>query len=205
MLQDKKVSEFMETLASNAPVPGGGSVAALSGAVAAALTEMVANLTVGKKKYGDVEDEMIEILAAFSDHREAFLKGMDEDAQAFHLVMDALGMPKETDDEKAVRKEAMQNAFKEASRVPLETARLGVKLFPGIRAVVERGNQNAASDGLVAAMMARNAILAALFNVRINLQSIKDQAFVASMQEEGNRIQAETMKAEAEILALAKF
>ena len=74
MLQDKKVSEFMETLASNAPVPGGGSVAALSGAVAAALTEMVANLTVGKKKYGDVEDEMIEILAAFSDYREAFFK-----------------------------------------------------------------------------------------------------------------------------------
>jgi len=205
MLQDKKVSEFMETLASNAPVPGGGSVAALSGAVAAALTEMVANLTVGKKKYGDVEDEMIEILAAFSDYRVAFLKGMDEDAQAFHLVMDALGMPKETDDEKAVRKEAMQNAFKEASRVPMETARLGVKLFPGIRAVVERGNQNAASDGLVAAMMTRNAILAALFNVRINLQSIKDQAFVASMQEEVKRIQAETMKAEAAILALAKF
>ncbi len=205
MLQDKKVSEFMETLASNAPVPGGGSVAALSGAVAAALTEMVANLTVGKKKYAEAEDEMIEILAAFSDHREAFLKGMDEDAQAFHLVMDALGMPKETDDEKAVRKEAMQNAFKEASRVPLETARLGVDLFPGIRAVVERGNQNAASDGLVAAMMARNAILAALFNVRINLQSIKDQAFVASMQEEVKRIEAETLKAEADILALAKF
>ena len=130
---------------------------------------------------------------------------MDEDAQAFHLVMDALGMPKETDDEKAVRKEAMQNAFKEASRVPMETARLGVKLFPGIRAVVERGNQNAASDGLVAAMMTRNAILAALFNVRINLQSIKDQAFVTFMKEEVKRIQAETMKAEAAILALAKF
>lgn len=205
MLQEKKVSEFMETLASNAPVPGGGSVAALSGAVAAALTEMVANLTVGKEKYAEVEMEMIEILDAFENYRKAFLKGMDEDAQAFHLVMDAIGMPKETDDEKVVRREAMQNAFKEASNVPLATAQLGLKLFPGIRAVVEKGNQNAASDGLVAAMMARNAILAALFNVRINLQSIKDQNFVAKMKVEVKRIESETLKAEGEILALAKF
>jgi formiminotetrahydrofolate cyclodeaminase len=205
MLQEKKITAFMETLASDAPVPGGGSVAALSGALAAALTEMVANLTVGKKKYEQAEDEMIDILDEFAGYRDAFLKGMDEDAQAFHLVMDALSMPRETEDEKSERKEAMQNAFKEASRVPLETARLGLKLFPGIQAVVERGNQNAASDGLVAAMMARNAILSALLNVRINLQSIKDQAFVADTAKAVGEIEKEAQAAEARILALASF
>jgi formiminotetrahydrofolate cyclodeaminase len=205
MLQEKRVDEFMETLASNAPVPGGGSVAALSGALAAALTEMVASLTVGKAKYAESEEEMQETLIAFSDYREAFLRGMDEDAQAFHLVMDALSMPKETDDQKIVRKEAMQNAFKEASRVPLETAHLGMNLFPGIRAVVERGNQNATSDGLVAAMMARNAILAALLNVRINLQSIKDESFVIAMRKEVLDLERQANAKEAEILKLAQF
>jgi formiminotetrahydrofolate cyclodeaminase len=205
MLQEKRVDEFMETLASNAPVPGGGSVAALNGALAAALTEMVASLTVGKAKYAESEKEMQEILIAFSDYREAFLRGMDEDAQAFHLVMDALSMPKETDDQKIVRKEAMQNAFKEASRVPIETARLGMNLFPGIQAVVERGNQNAASDGLVAAMMARNAILAALLNVRINLQSIKDETFVIAMRKEVLELEQQANAQEAEILKLAQF
>lgn len=205
MLQEKRVDEFMETLASNAPVPGGGSVAALSGALAAALCEMVANLTVGKAKYADSEAEMQEILIAFAEHREAFLRGMDEDAQAFHLVMDALSMPRETDAEKSVRKESMQNAFKEASRVPIETARLGMKLFPGIQTVVERGNQNAASDGLVAAMMARNAILAALFNVRINLQSIKDEVFVAAMRKEVLELERKANAEEAKILNLAQF
>ncbi|BES64509.1 cyclodeaminase/cyclohydrolase family protein [Gottschalkiaceae bacterium SANA] len=205
MLQEKRVDEFMETLASNAPVPGGGSVAALSGALAAALTEMVASLTVGKAKYAESEKEMQEILIAFSDYREAFLRGMDEDAQAFHLVMDALSMPKETDDQKSVRKEAMQNAFKEASRVPLETARLGMNLFPGIQVVVERGNQNAASDGLVAAMMARNAILSALLNVRINLQSIKDENFVIATRKEVLDLERQAIAQEAEILKLAQF
>ena len=205
MLQEKQIDEFMETLASHAPVPGGGSVAALSGALAAALTEMVANLTVGKAKYADAKEEMEEILITFSDYREAFLKGMDEDANAFHLVMDALSMPRETDDQKIDRKEAMQNAFKEASRVPIETARLGMNLFPGIQAVVERGNPNAASDGLVAAMMARNAILAALFNVRINLQSINDESFVTVMRKEVLELEQQARAEETKILNLAQF
>lgn len=180
-LKNLSVEEFAAVTASDAPAPGGGSVSALAGALGAALAEMVANLTVGKAKYAEVEDEMKELSAKGAEIRSELIAGIQKDTESFTLYMNALGMPKETDEEKAARREAMQNGLKEAAKVPLEVAETAAKIFPIAEAVVKRGNTNAVTDGLVASMMARTAVIGALFNVKINLGSIKDEAFVADM------------------------
>ena len=180
-LKNLSVEEFAAVTASDAPAPGGGSVSALAGALGAALAEMVANLTVGKAKYAEVEDEMKELSAKGAEIRSELIAGIQKDTESFTLYMNALGMPKDTDEQKAVRREAMQNGLKEAAKVPLEVAETAAKIFPIAEAVVKRGNTNAVTDGLVASMMARTAVIGALFNVKINLGSIKDEAFVADM------------------------
>ena len=180
-LKNLSVEEFAAVTASDAPAPGGGSVSALAGSLGAALAEMVANLTVGKAKYAEVEDEMKELSAKGAEIRSELIAGIQKDTESFTLYMNALGMPKDTDEQKAARREAMQNGLKEAAKVPLEVAETAAKIFPIAEAVVKRGNTNAVTDGLVASMMARTAVIGALFNVKINLGSIKDEAFVAEM------------------------
>ena len=180
-LKNLSVEEFAAVTASDAPAPGSGSVSALAGALGAALAEMVANLTVGKAKYAEVEDEMKELSAKGAEIRSELIAGIQKDTESFTMYMNALGMPKDTDEQKAVRREAMQNGLKEAAKVPLEVAETAAKIFPIAEAVVKRGNTNAVTDGLVASMMARTAVIGALFNVKINLGSIKDEAFVADM------------------------
>lgn len=180
-LKNLSVEEFAAVTASDAPAPGGGSVSALAGSLGAALAEMVANLTVGKAKYAEVEDEMKELSAKGAEIRKELIAGIQKDTESFTLYMNALGMPKDTDEQKAARREAMQNGLKEAAKVPLEVAETAAKIFPIAEAVVKRGNTNAVTDGLVASMMARTAVIGALFNVKINLGSIKDEAFVAEM------------------------
>ena len=180
-LKNLSVEEFAAVTASDAPAPGGGSVSALAGSLGAALAEMVANLTVGKAKYAEVEDEMKELSAKGAEIRKELIAGIQKDTESFTLYMNALGMPKDTDEQKAARREAMQNGLMEAAKVPLEVAETAAKIFPIAEAVVKRGNTNAVTDGLVASMMARTAVIGALFNVKINLGSIKDEAFVAEM------------------------
>lgn len=180
-LKNLSVEEFAAVTASDAPAPGGGSVSALAGSLGAALAEMVANLTVGKAKYAEVEDEMKELSAKGAEIRKELIAGIQKDTESFTLYMNALGMPKDTDEQKAARREAMQNGLKEAAKVPLEVAETAAKIFPIAEAVVKHGNTNAVTDGLVASMMARTAVIGALFNVKINLGSIKDEAFVAEM------------------------
>ncbi|MBQ2404573.1 MAG: cyclodeaminase/cyclohydrolase family protein, partial [Lachnospiraceae bacterium] len=116
-LKNLSVEEFAAVTASDAPAPGGGSVSALAGALGAALAEMVANLTVGKAKYAEVEDEMKELSAKGAEIRSELIAGIQKDTESFTLYMNALGMPKETDEEKAARREAMQNGLKEAAKV----------------------------------------------------------------------------------------
>ena len=180
-LKNLSVEELAAVTASDAPAPGGGSVSALAGSLGAALAEMVANLTVGKAKYAEVEDEMKELSAKGAEIRKELIAGIQKDTESFTLYMNALGMPKDTDEQKAARREAMQNGLKEAAKVPLEVAETAAKIFPIAEAVVKHGNTNAVTDGLVASMMARTAVIGALFNVKINLGSIKDEAFVAEM------------------------
>lgn len=200
MLADMYLKEFLDKTASNAPVPGGGSIAALSGAIAAALTEMVANLTIGKKKYVEVEEEMKAIAATFTDYRNKLVQDIDRDSDAFNEVMAAFKLPKETEEEKATRNAVIEAATKKATLVPFEVAKDTFKMLATIEIVVEKGNQNAVSDGAVAAMMARTAVLSALYNVEINLGSLQDEAFVAEMKKEVAELRQQVVEAEKRIL-----
>ena len=157
-LKNLSVEEFAAVTGSDAPAPGGGSVAALAGGLGAALAEMVANLTIGKAKYADVEEEMKGLAAEGAALRKELIDSIQKDTESFTAYMNALGMPKNTDEEKAARKEAMQNGLKEAAEVPLAVAETALKIFHVAGAVVERGNANAVTDGLVASMMARTAV-----------------------------------------------
>jgi formiminotetrahydrofolate cyclodeaminase len=205
MLAQLTCEAFLDKLASNEPVPGGGSVAALSGGIAAALTAMVANLTVGKKQYEEVSSEMEVVAERMIQMKKAFVEFIDQDANSFDGVMKAFKLPKETDEEKATRTAAIQNGYKEAIAVPLAVAKASSELFDMIERVVVSGNQNAASDGLVAAMMARTAVLSALYNVKINLSSVKDSNYVQKISAEVAALENLAKSRETEILAKATF
>lgn len=205
MLGQMKITEFLEATASDAPVPGGGSVAALSAGISASLIEMVANLTVGKKNYEEVEAEMKAISEKVNPFRDLFVTAIDKDAESFDGVMKAFKLPKETDEEKKARTAAIQAGMKDAANVPLETARNAFSLFGMIEAIVVRGNSNAVTDGAVAAMMARAAVIGAIYNVRINLTSIKDEAYVTAVTAEIDKMEKETAEIEARILASVKL
>lgn len=202
-MQDMTVRELAALTASDAPAPGGGAIAALSGAFGASLAAMVASLTLGKKGYETVQEEMADVAEKGKGLAQKLLIAMDEDANSFNGYMAALGMPKGTEEEKAVRRAVMQEALKSASLVPLNTAKTVSKVFPLAEAAVKSGNKNAVTDGLVAAMMARTAVLSALLNVKINLGSIKDESFALALRQECETLQTNALAAEQRILALA--
>ena len=205
MLINKDVTSFVDATASNAPVPGGGSVAALTGALAAALGEMVGQLTIGKKKYLEVEDEMKVIVDNLNKKRIKLIELIDKDASSYDDVMKAFKLPKETDQEKTARSQAIQEGTKYAASVPLETAVVTFSILDDIETVVIKGNSNAVSDGAVAAMMARTAVLSALMNVKINLSSIKDADFVKRMTDEVIHLETQVSIREKEILKHVSF
>lgn len=200
MLSNMTVKEFLNETASNSPVPGGGSIAALSAGASAALASMVANLSIGKKGYEEVEEEMKEIAKEGELLRNKLVEDIDRDADSFFKVMNAFKLPKETDEEKKERTRVIQESFKEAASVPLEVAKTAYKIMDLSEKVVEKGNKNAVTDGAVSAMMARTAVLSALYNVKINLGSIKDEAFVAQLKKEVEELESKVCKREKEIL-----
>lgn len=204
ILTDLTVKGFLAETAGQEPVPGGGSISALNGSIAAALAEMVANLTIGKKKYVEMEAEMQTIATEAAAIQKELVLDIDRDSDAYNKVFAAFKLPKETEEEKAVRSAQIQEMTKYAASVPMEVARRVHSLLPLIEAVVAKGNQNAITDGCVAMMCARTAIIGALLNVRINLTSIKDEDFVKTHTEEANAIEADAIRREAEILAITK-
>lgn len=204
ILTDLTVKGFLAETAGQEPVPGGGSISALNGSIAAALAEMVANLTIGKKKYVEVEAEMQTIATEAAAIQKELVLDIDRDSDAYNKVFAAFKLPKETEEEKAVRSAQIQEMTKYAASVPMEVALRVHSLLPLIEAVVAKGNQNAITDGCVAMMCARTAIIGALLNVRINLTSIKDEDFVKTHTEEANAIEADAIRREAEILAITK-
>ncbi|WP_101696591.1 cyclodeaminase/cyclohydrolase family protein [Clostridium minihomine] len=200
-MKNMTLEVFCATTASNEPAPGGGSVSALAGALAASLAEMVAQLTIGKKGYEDVSEEMTLLVPQAAALRAELLDEITRDSTSFNAYMDALGLPKETEEEKAVRRQAMQDALKEAAEVPLSVAKTAAKIMPIASVLVKKGNSNAVTDGLVAAMMTRTAVLGALLNVKINLGSIKDDTYVAKMKETIREIETAIIRDEAAVLA----
>lgn len=203
-LKSLSVKEFIDKVTGNDPVPGGGSVSALNGSLAASLAAMVANLTVGRKKYAEVNDEMEQISARMTEQSAKLLADVDRDAEAYDRVFAAFKLPKETDEEKAVRREAIQRETKYAAEVPMEVARTASELLPMIDAAARRGNSNAVTDATVAMMCARTAVIGALLNVRINLTSITDEAFVKTMTEEADHLEAAAVEAEHKLLEYVK-
>ncbi|MCE5178599.1 MAG: cyclodeaminase/cyclohydrolase family protein [Porphyromonadaceae bacterium] len=195
-LQDLTLKQFLEKTAANEAVPGGGSSAALSAAIATALTEMVANLTIGKKKYVAVEERMKQIATEMSANRTYLVDDIDRDADAYRLLMDAYRLPKETEAEIALRDEKIEEATKIASLVPMEVAERAYNLLEPMMETLETGNRNAVTDGLVGLMTCRTAIMGALLNVRTNLGGIRDKAFVAEMTEKCDRMEKETLEKE---------
>ncbi|AEE13289.1 cyclodeaminase/cyclohydrolase family protein [Porphyromonas asaccharolytica] len=203
-LTDLTVKGFLDTTAGKDPVPGGGSISALCGSIAAALTEMVAGLTIGKKKYAEVEEQMKQLVERVQEIRHQLILDVDRDSEAYNVVFAAFQMPKETDEQKAARSAQIQEATKIAANVPMEVARRVYSLLSDIEEVVSNGNQNAVTDGCVAMMSARNAIIGALFNVRINLTSIKDEQYVADMTAEADRLEREVIEREAKVIEYTK-
>ena len=172
----QKKADFLDDLADGNPTPGGGSAAAYSAAMGAGLVAMAARLSIGRKKYAKVEDAMKEILEKAESLREKLTRAVDEDAASFTAIMQAFKLPKEGDEEKAARSQAIQEASLYATRVPLQTARDAVFVMELVLKVATKGNSNAITDGASGAAMARAALTSAGYNVRINITSLKDKA-----------------------------
>lgn len=191
MLVNMSLADFSKELASSSPAPGGGSVAALSGALGADLISMVCNLSIGKKDHEHWKAELEEGLAKSQVLSADLLERVDLDTQAFNGVMKAFKMPKDTEDEKLSRKEAIQLGFREAVKSPLSIARNCLEVLKVAESLLGRSNPNALSDLGVSAQQAYAGLEGAVMNVRINLPSIKDEAFVEDTSGETNALLAE--------------
>ena len=203
-LVEQRVIDFVAATASKEPTPGGGAIAALTGATGAALAEMVANLTFGKKGYEEVQSEMEELQTKAEAIRNRMLELSQADADVFNIFMNALGLPKNTDEEKIARIAAIQQAYKDAAMVPFEIGELAYQIFELAELASSKGNQNLITDGIIAAINARAAVKAAFLNVRINLSGIKDEAFVANVTAKMNDIEQDLDTKEAAIISLYK-
>lgn len=203
-LQDLTIKEFLEKTASGSAVPGGGSSSALNAAVASALTSMVANLTIGKKGHHKVEERMKEIVREMEQKRAFFVEYIDRDAEAYSKVMEAYKLPKETGEEEVFRSEQIKEAMKKASLVQMEIAGHAFSIMDTIIETVQRGNRNAATDGMVGLMACRGAVMGALLNVRINISTIKDSAFVSSLTEKCDKVERDTIARERSMIDWVK-
>lgn len=204
MLIDLTIKGFLDKTAGSDPVPGGGSISALNGSIAAALTEMVANLTIGRKKYAEVEDKMREVAGRMAEIRTVLANDIDKDSDAYDKVFAAFKLPKETNEEKAHRSNVIQETTKEAALVPMSVAENAAAIMDTIAYVAHNGNQNAVTDATVAMMAARTCVLGALLNVKINLSSIKDEAFVKELSDKADRLEKEAIAKEQELLTWIK-
>lgn len=195
------VKGFARETASESAAPGGGSVSAYMGALAAALGTMVANLSAHKRGWDDRWKEFSDWAERGQDVMERLLRLVDEDTEAFAKIMGVFSMPKGTEEEKAARAEAMEKATLYASRVPLKTMQTAMEAMPVALAMARIGNPASASDAGVGAIAALAAVRGAHLNVRINAAGLKDRALAAELTDEAARIEAEAVAAEAEVLA----
>ena len=201
-LVDLTCTGFCDETASESPAPGGGSVSAYMGALAASLGTMVANLTGGKAAYDDEWEKFSDIAVRGQQLKNDLLHLVDEDTNAFNKIMNAFGLPKKTDEEKAARSAAIQEATKFATEVPFQTMQKSLEAFEVCRAMVEWGNPASVTDGGVGALAARSAVMGAHLNVKINASSLKDEAFKNEILTKAAAIEAAAMKEESEILAI---
>lgn len=203
-LIDLKCKGFAAETASESPAPGGGSISAYMGALGAALGTMVANLSSHKAGWDDRWEEFSD----WADRGQALLAELlhlvDEDTEAFNRIMAVFAMPKSTDEEKAARSAALQEATLYATEVPLRTMKAAVRVFPLVRAMAETGNPNSVSDAGVGALAARSAVLGACLNVKINAAGLKDRERAGALVAEAESIAADAVRLETEVLAIVE-
>ena len=192
-LAELKTAEFVDLLASDAPAPGGGSAAALEGALGAALTAMVCSLTIGKKKYAEYEALAAEAQKKAASLKERFVDVMDRDTEAFNVVSAAFGMPKATDEEKAARSAAIQEGLKGCTKTPFEMMELAAETLELTASILGKSNDSAASDLGVSALSLRAAIQGAWLNVLINIGSLKDTALAEDYRQKGEALLARAL------------
>ncbi len=202
MFTDRTVNEFLDALASREPVPGGGSGAALAGALGAALVSMVCNLTIGKKGYEAVDAQMRELLTQTEAIRTELPQLLEADTQAYSQVMAAYRLPRNTDDEKQAREVLLQQRFKEAADVPLRIAERCAQIVDLALPAARMGNKWAVSDAGVGALLAEASLHSALLNVEINLASIRDAAYVAGMRERMAALTSSAAATKAQVLEI---
>ena len=200
MLKDLNIVEFANETASDSPAPGGGSIAALNASMAASLLAMVASLTIGKKRYMDVSERMEEIQSELVKYKDEFVEGIDKDANSFNGVMDAMKLPKETEEEKAARSEKIQEGYRNAIEVPLGLGMKVTELYDYARELAENGNSNAITDVAVALLNIEAAVHGAFLNVIINLNSLKDQDYRHELEEKMEATRKIVEKNHAEIM-----
>ena len=201
-MSDKSCQDFIEVLASKAPVPGGGGAAAMGGAIGMALSNMVGNLTVGKKKYAEVQDEVKELLIQGQRVIEALKVLVDKDAEVFEPLSKAYGLPRNTPEEKKFKAETMENCCKTACSVPMEIMR---KAYEGIKIHARMGHIGtmiAISDVGCGVTFMKSALISGKLNVIINLNAIQDQEFIQTTREEMDRLLTEGSKLADETLDL---
>jgi len=204
MLINEKIGDYLEVLKSEAPAPGGGAVCALSGAQGAALVMMVANLTIGKKKYADDEALCISVRDEADGLLSELEAGIDADKVAFGKVSAAYSMPKETESEKEARRDAIAIASVGAADAPLAVMRAALRALQLTDSLIGHSNRNLVSDLYVAALNLQTCIVGAELNVAANIPSIRDKADAESKKAESDRIVEEGMILEDKILADAK-
>jgi glutamate formiminotransferase/formiminotetrahydrofolate cyclodeaminase len=188
------LSGFVDETSSNSPAPGGGSVAALCGALASALACMVGQLTVNKKGYQSVSKDMQKLCEDAREHKDFLVRAVDDDTAAFNQIMAAFRMPKQTGEQKAERKKAVEAATKKAIDVPLRVLRSVRQAMPLIEKAARQGNKNSLSDAGVAASCSRAAAEGAWYNVSINLAGIQDKAFAGKISAEAQKLLDEVKK-----------
>lgn len=201
LLTEQKFHDLMESIAASTPAPGGGTAAALAGVMAASLVEMVANLTIGRKKYHDVQAEMEALAREVRELRGQLSELAAEDSRAYEEVMDAYKFPKNTDEERALRDATIDKALHRAALVPLRTAKAALAVMEHADVAAEKGNRNAVTDAGVAALLGSAAVAGALYNVRVNLAALAQKhAWAEEMEQECKVIEerqntlAETMR-----------
>lgn len=201
MLVDMTLTDFCYETASESPAPGGGSISAYMGAIGSALAGMVANLSSHKRGWDDRWEEFSDWAEKAKYYYDELLKMVDEDTNAFNKIMDAFGLPKKTDEEKAARKQAIQAATKYAIEVPFRTMTLCYECMDVCKAMTEIGNPNSVTDAGVGALAARSGVKGAFLNVKINAKDLEDKVFVEKILAEGAEIERKAEALEAEIQA----
>ena len=188
MTEEKKISEYLEVLSSKAPVPGGGGASALAGALGNALGQMVVNLTVGKKKYAEVEDEMQKYLTDLKTMQQEFLHLSDRDAEVFAPLAECYRLPSTTPEEKEHKDAVMEEKLLDASMVPVEIMEKSLELLEILDVLADKGSRMAVSDVGVAVQFTRTALLGAVMNVYINTKSMKNREKAEEINQKAKRM-----------------